>query len=247
MTGAPPAGRRGADRDAHDPVFLRAELTGSPLVAARALIGALLVHDGPEGRRAGRIVEVEAYGGEDDAASHARFGRSPRSAVMYGEPGVAYVYLVYGMHHCLNVVTGPAGHPGAVLIRAVEPVGGLGAMREARALASHGRSRPGRHVPDARLAAGPGLVGSAFGVTRSDTGRDLCDPASTLRLAPMAPGTAVANEAGIVATPRIGIGYAAEPWRSLPWRLVLAGSPALSGPARLRPSTSRPGQPAATT
>lgn len=214
--------------------FPRALLAGPPLAAARMLLGALLVRDDADGRRAGRIVEVEAYGGEDDAASHARFGRTPRSAAMYGEPGTAYVYLVYGMHHCLNVVTGPSGHPGAVLIRAVEPVEGVPIMRDARARAGRSRASVAGRVADVRLAAGPGLVGAAFGVNRSETGRDLCDAAAPLRLALTPPDAAVAP-APVVATPRIGIGYATGPWRSLAWRLVVAGSPALSGPARLRP------------
>jgi DNA-3-methyladenine glycosylase len=145
---------------------------------------------------------------------------------MYGPPGIAYVYLVYGMYDCLNVVTEPEGRPAAVLIRAVEPVEGIAAMRQARAARTRRRGPPGRleTLPAARLAAGPGLVAAAFDITRSDTGTDLLAPGSALRL-----------EAGdrppeVVATPRVGIAYATEPWRSAQWRLIDPSSPALSGP-----------------
>ncbi|HLA16464.1 MAG TPA: DNA-3-methyladenine glycosylase, partial [Candidatus Limnocylindrales bacterium] len=103
------------------------------LEAAARLLGARLVGEGRAGDvRIGRIVEVEAYIGESDRASHARFGRTERNAVMYGPPGIAYVYLVYGMHDCLNVVTEPAGRPAAVLIRSVEPIEGMADMRRSR-------------------------------------------------------------------------------------------------------------------
>jgi len=161
--------------------------------------------------------------GGDDRASHARTGPTPRNRVMFGPPGIAYVYLVYGMHHCLNVVTGASPYPAALLIRAVEPVEGIAAMRLARD--AH-RRRP---VPDARLAAGPGLVGLAFGVDRSHTGLDLCDGASALRLESAPDGAAVPD---IVTTPRVGIGFAGEPWVSVPWRFLVAGSPSLSGGPR---------------
>ena len=199
--------------------YPRALLAGDTLAAARALLGARLVRlpDEPQGeRRVGRIVEVEAYIGPDDRASHARMGPTPRNRVMFGPPGIAYVYLVYGMHHCLNVVTGADGHPAALLVRAVEPVEGLAAMRKARGRAA---------IADHRLGAGPGCVGAALGVDRSFTGMDLCDPASPLHLAP-APADEPAPT--IVAGPRIGIAYAGEPWTSKPWRLAVAGSPALS-------------------
>jgi len=170
--------------------FDRSLLQAPTLEAARALLGALLVRDpDPQDgatavRRIGRIVEVEAYIGLDDRASHARMGPTSRNRVMFGPPGIAYVYLVYGMHNCLNVVTEGISTPAALLIRAVEPVAGLAAMRHARRL-----DRPGvRHVADARLAAGPGLVGAAFGVDRSLNGLDLCSAVSPLRLAPRAPG-----------------------------------------------------------
>jgi DNA-3-methyladenine glycosylase len=182
-------------------------------------------------RRVGRIVEVEAYIGQEDRASHARFGPTDRNRIMFGGPGFAYVYLVYGMHHCLNVVTEPEGRPAALLVRAVEPVAGIDAMRAAReatARPRRGATEPARRprIADARLAAGPGLVAAAFDITRADTGLDLCDPASPLRLEE-APADATPPE--IAATPRIGIAYAAEPWLSMPWRFVVAGSPSLTG------------------
>jgi DNA-3-methyladenine glycosylase len=198
----------------------------------------------PADRRAlriGRIVEVEAYVGERDRASHARFGRTARNAVMYGPPGIAYVYLVYGMYDCLNVVTEQEGRPAAVLVRAVEPLEGLAAMRAARwALLARRRRRPpaadpGARPPDVpgddRLASGPGLVAAAFDITRADTGRDLCDPTSSLRIEPR-PGTEPIP--ALVATPRIGVAYAGEPWTSVPWRFAIAGHRSVSGPARLR-------------
>jgi len=173
-------------------------------------------------------VEVEAYIGEEDRASHARMGPTARNRVMFGPPGLAYVYLVYGMHHCLNVVTEPELRPAALLIRAVEPLAGEERMRQARAADRSRRSDAvARPVADARLAAGPGRVASAFGIDRSHTGLDLCDPASPLRLElPPADET----RPDVRATPRIGIAYAGEPWASKPWRLVVPDSPSLSGP-----------------
>ena len=190
-------------------------------------------------------MEVEAYIGEDDQASHARFGRTGRNAVMYGPPGIAYVYLVYGVHDCLNVVTEPVGRPAAVLIRAVEAVdeASAEAMRASRWTAWRARrGEPDSRLedaerarlaalPDARIASGPGLVAAAFGLTRADTGRDLLDPASPIRLEVGTPPTRLA------ATPRIGIAYAGEPWRSNPWRFVDPDSRAVSG-ARPRGSAS---------
>jgi DNA-3-methyladenine glycosylase len=173
-------------------------------------------------RRVGRIVEVEAYIGEADRASHARMGPTPRNRVMFGPPGIAYVYLVYGMHHCLNVVTEPAPTPAALLVRAVQPLEGLDAMRPVR---RDRDGRPGPSRPDARLAAGPGLVGAAFGIDRSCTGLDLCDPASPLRLEARLDDEPAPE---VVTGPRIGIAYAGEPWTSVPWRFAVAGSPSLS-------------------
>ena len=208
MTGPPP-GRP----------FPRDLLAADSLAAARALLGARLVReaDEPGGqRRRGRIVEVEAYIGLDDRASHARMGPTPRNRVMFGPPGIAYVYLVYGMHHCLNVVTEADGRPAAVLVRAVAPEEGLDAMRAGRG---------GSTAPLHRLASGPGCVGAAFGVDRSFTGMDLCDPASPLHLEPAPPDEPAPQ---IAAGPRIGIAYAGEPWTSRPWRLAVAGSASVS-------------------
>jgi DNA-3-methyladenine glycosylase len=190
-------------------------------------------------------VEVEAYIGRDDRASHARFGPTARNRVMFGPPGVAYVYLVYGMYACLNVVTEPDGRPAAILIRAVAPLSGEGAMRRARLAHELGRRRATRDtgdpltgplavrrardriagLPTARLASGPGLVAAAFSVDRTLTGMDLCDPASPLRLETAPLGEALPAAA---TSPRIGIGYAGEPWVSRAWRYFVPGEPAVT-------------------
>jgi DNA-3-methyladenine glycosylase len=221
-------------------------LAGDCLSAARSLIGARLVRSDGSGVRIGRIVEVEAYVGTDDLASHARFGRTARNAVMFGPPGRAYVYLVYGMHNCLNVVTEPEGRAAAVLIRAVEPIEGADLMRRARlawietragrtstagktfAWGARARLSLGA-VPDAALASGPGLVCAAFSIARPDTGTDLCDPAASLHLETAAAGDPPRT---IESGPRVGIGYATEPWRSVPWRFWAAGADAVSGGRR---------------
>jgi DNA-3-methyladenine glycosylase len=186
-------------------------------------------------------VEVEAYIGTDDRASHARFGRTARNAVMFGPPGIAYVYLVYGMHDCLNVVTEPDGSPAALLVRAVEPEEGIEAMRRARIEREIGRRRnrsadltrrvEARLAEERveRLASGPGLVAAAFGLDRTHTGLDLLDRHSSVRLE-VARGNRPGME--IRVGPRVGVAYAGEPWASQPWRFAIAGSPALSAPAR---------------
>jgi DNA-3-methyladenine glycosylase len=216
---------------------LRATFERPTLDVARSLLGARLVHDLGGTRRAGRIVEVEAYLGPADRASHARFGETPRSRPMYGEAGRAYVYLVYGMYHCLNVVTESQGVPHAVLIRAVEPLEGIALFRAARLDAERTSRRsagPGQlerirvrleRTPIQRLAAGPGLVGAAFGLDRGLTGKDLLDPANAVHLEP-APPTEPAFEISV--SPRVGIAYAGVPWTELPWRFSIAGHPSVS-------------------
>jgi DNA-3-methyladenine glycosylase len=203
-------------------------------------------------------VEVEAYIGRNDRASHARFGPTARNLVMFGPPGIAYVYLVYGMYACLNVVTEPDGRPAAVLIRAVAPVSGEMAMRGARLSHELGRRRATRQdradapvdldtvqraqeriaaLPAARLASGPGLVAAAFSLDRTFTGTDLCDPRSSLRLETAPAGDQAPT---IASSPRIGIGYAGEPWVSRAWRWFVVGEPAVSGGESQDPPAGRP-------
>jgi DNA-3-methyladenine glycosylase len=163
---------------------------------------------------------------------------------MAGPPGMAYVYLVYGMYDCLNVVTGQAGHASAVLIRAVEPLVGLDLMRADR-VAQTARRRAGRtpealeaardrlaRTADHRLASGPGLVAAAFGLDTTWTGRDLCSPDAVLRLErdPDDPADSIPGEA-IRVTARIGVAYAGPDWAERPWRFAVAGHPSVSGPA----------------
>jgi DNA-3-methyladenine glycosylase len=198
------------------------------LAAARGLIGARLVRVDAAGERVARITEVEAYGGPDDRASHARFGATARTRSMFGPPGIAYVYRVYGMHACLNVVTGPEGAASAVLFRAAEPLTGIDCMRAARvarAVATRGADRAdpaaavrrvGR-LPAARLALGPANLAAALGVDIADDGRDLLDAAGPLHLEPAPPDE---EPTPILATPRIGVEHAGPGWAELPWRFV---------------------------
>ena len=195
---------------------IAADLVSTDVVgAARALLGALLVRDDGLRRRVGRIVETEAYAGPDDQASHARAGRTSRTTVMFGPPGRAYVYLVYGMHHCFNVVCGPDGEASAVLVRALEPIEGTELMRLRRGPAAGA---------DDRLAAGPARACQALDVDRSFSGDDLLRP-GRLWLA-SAPVPMAEHE--ITSGPRIGVEYAGPDWAARPWRFGLAGSPALS-------------------
>jgi len=210
--------------------------------AARGLLGALLVREDPEaGRRVGRVVEVEAYAGPEDLASHARFGRTKRNRAMFAAPGRAYVYGVYGMHTCLNVVAGPEGTAAAILIRAVEPVAGADAMRAARLAWAVSTRRADAADPeaararlagvaDALLASGPANLAAALGITRADDGRDLLDPVAPLRLAA---GYDVPDDQ-VAAGPRVGVAYAGDEWAGRRWRFWVAGNPAVSRPRRAR-------------
>jgi DNA-3-methyladenine glycosylase len=177
------------------------------LEVTRALLGMLLVHDTPLGRTAGRIVEVEAYVGEEDAACHAAVGQTARTDPLYGPPGHAYVYFIYGMHWCFNAVTRPAGLPSAVLVRALEPVDGLELMRRRRT------GRDGRE-----LTNGPGKLARALGIGPAQNRADLTRGPLTIRA-----GEPVADR-DVVWAPRIGIRVAAE----LPYRAYVRGSPFLS-------------------
>ena len=163
---------------------------------------------------------------------------------MFGPPGHAYVYLVYGMYDCLNVVTGAAGTASAVLIRAIEPTEGSALMRGSRLMVSMRRrsaqSAEGRRraeaalarTPDHRLARGPGLVAAAFGIDTSWTGMDVCHAASPLRLEVGPPAPTDAIHSG----PRVGIDYAGPEAIERPWRLWLADEPAVSGRTSIPPS-----------
>ncbi len=218
----------------------RALAVSAPEVAA-SLLGTRLVREDDTGRRVGRIVEVEAYAGPDDLASHARSGQTLRNRGMFGPAGHAYVYLVYGMYDCLNVVSGTPGEASAVLIRAVEPLVGMGRMRVDRLVVEQRRTRvraPGGEtaarvrlasVPSLRLASGPGLVGAAFGLDTGWSEMDLCDPSSPLRLE-RDPSDQV-PPAQIRATPRIGVAYAGPDWSARAWRFLISGHPSVSGPA----------------
>ena len=192
-------------------------VTSDAVTVARSLLGTLVVRDDEVGRRVGRVVETEAYAGPADQASHARAGRTRRTAVLFGPPGRAYVYLVYGMHHCLNLVCAPDGQASAVLIRAIEPIIGRERMRQRR-----GRTAG----PDERLAAGPARLCQALDIDRSFTGDDLLT-AGRLWLA--TPPTPVAD-AEVVSGPRIGVDYAGPEWARRPWRFGVTASPSLSHP-----------------
>jgi DNA-3-methyladenine glycosylase len=177
------------------------------VAVARALLGELLVHETASGVLVGRIVEVEAYRGRRDPASHAH-RRTARSEIMYGRPGVAYVYLSYGVHHCLNVVTEDAGRAGAVLIRSIEPVEGAPAMlRRAPAQMPH------------RVGAGPGRLTRALGIDLTHNGADLGTP-------PLYLAHGGGLRLHIASGPRIGVTQAV----SRPWRFGIDRHPSLSRP-----------------
>ncbi len=178
------------------------------------LLGRVLVRTLPTGARlVVRLVETEAYQ-DDDPASHSFRGRTARTEVMFGPPGRLYVYFTYGMHFCMNVVTGAKGEGSAVLLRAAEPLEG------------HAEMRVLRGVEDERaLCSGPGKLCRALGVDRANNGDDLVR-GSALALHEGAPVPA----GGVEVTPRVGIRRAAE----LPWRFVVRGDRFVSRPARLR-------------
>ncbi len=177
------------------------------LQVAQALLGQRLVRVVGGHRLSGLIVETEAYIGEDDRACHASRGRTPRTEVMYGPPGHAYVYFIYGMHHCFNVVTEEEGFPAAVLIRALEPLEGLEWMRH---------HRPGR--PDEQLTNGPGKLCAALAIDRALNGVDLC----TSQVFFIEEGQGVGREE-IATGPRIGI-KSDEVARNRPWRFYVKGN-----------------------
>lgn len=184
---------------------------------ARALLGKLLVRTGSV-ERVARIVEVEAYLGVKDQASHARRGPTPRAAIMFGPPGHLYVYLIYGMHHCMNVVTERDGVAGAVLLRAAEPLDGLDL-----ALAGEPGRRPSRPL------SGPGKLCAGLGITRADNGLDLT--ASSLIIAADPRDAKEIGRLRPKRSARIGVDYAGA-WAGRLLRFYLAGNPHVSGKPR---------------
>ena len=174
---------------------------------AKALLGRFLIREIDGARLVGRIVETEAYT-RDDPASHSYRGKTERNRVMFDRPGSLYVYFTYGMHHCMNVVSGPRNGGSAVLIRAVEPLAGLETMQESRGT-----------VEARLLCAGPARLCQAFGIGRDDNGRDLVSD-DTVRITD---GEPIAREQ-IVATPRIGVSRG----KNRGWRWMVKDDPWVS-------------------
>ncbi len=190
----------------------RAELAREPLEVAPQLLNALVLAEG----RVGRIVEVEAYAGAEDPASHAYRGRTARNAAMFEGPGKLYTYLSYGVHICANVTCGVAGRAGAVLIRAIAPVAGVDAMRD---------GRPER-LADALLGSGPGRVCRSLGITLADNGTDLCVTGSHVVLCRdrrEPPGFPLVGA-------RIGLSARCGDALHWPWRFAVPGDRAVCRP-----------------
>ncbi len=188
----------------------------NPRRVARALLGKLLVRKTPRGVLAGRIVETEAYLGKNDAAAHAAAGKTARNAVLFGPPGHAYVYFIYGNHYCLNVSCLPDGVPGCVLCRALEPVSGIEQMAEARGI-EVAKGMDHTKIPFLKkVSSGPGRMAEALEITRDrDNAKSLVSARSDLRVAD--DGYRVRR---VVVTPRIGIVKSAEQ----PLRYFIAGN-----------------------
>jgi DNA-3-methyladenine glycosylase len=187
--------------------ILQSEFYKRPaLDVARDLLGCRLVrvHNGQ--RMSGWITETEAYQGEEDLGCHASAGITPRTAVMYGPPGHAYVYFTYGMHWLLNAVTGPEGNPAAVLIRAIQPDEGLTAMTE---------NRP-YNARNSGWTDGPAKLTQALAINGDLNASDLCSREAGLWIEP---GKAVPADR-VTQTARVGLNSVPEPWRSIPWRFV---------------------------
>ena len=188
----------------------------STLQVARELLGKTICYRSPQGELSARIVEVEAYIGEDDPACHAAPGRTRRNEIMYGKPGFSYIYFIYGMYYCFNIVTERKGYPAAVLLRAAEPGQGLEIMRE---------NSP--HCRIQSILSGPGKFCRAFGLTTRQSGVDLTGAELLLK----EDGAEVGK---IATTHRIGIRKGAD----LPYRFYLANSVAIS--AHRKPPHSSP-------
>jgi DNA-3-methyladenine glycosylase len=178
------------------------------LQVARDLLGMRLVRLEGGQRIVGIITETEAYRGEEDEGCHCRAGRTPRTQVMYGLPGHAYVYFTYGMHWMLNFVVEEEGFPAAILIRAIEPVEGQSIIAERR------KDQPPEHWTD-----GPAKICQALNIGRSFNGADLCDPEALLFVEYGDP----IPESSVTTGPRVGLNNVPEPWRNIPWRFLVTG------------------------
>jgi len=182
---------------------------GDATAVARAMMGKLLVHATAEGLSAGRIVETEAYCGPEDGAAHSHnWRRTARTETMWGPPGHAYMFLIYGMHWCFNAVVAADGVPHAVLIRAIEPIEGVELMAARRGMAATRRE----------LTNGPGKLCAALGLDAAHKGVDLVGPGLFL-----SEGRGTGEEGAIKTSPRINIDYAGE-WVDKPWRWYEAGN-----------------------
>lgn len=181
---------------------------------ATGLLGKVLVRETPAGRISVRIVETEAYCGPHDKACHASRGRTDRNSVMFGEPGHAYVYFIYGMYYCLNIVTERDGYPAAVLIRAGEPLEGVDAMRALR--------KKAKKPTD--LTSGPGRLCMALDIKRALNGADVC------KKGPLYVEDSEDAVFEVVSCKRVGVDYAGE-YKDKPWRFYIKGSPFVSVPA----------------
>jgi DNA-3-methyladenine glycosylase len=173
------------------------------LTVARELIGMRLVRLENGKRITGIINETEAYRGEDDLACHARSGLTPRTAVMFGPPGHAYVYFTYGMHWMLNFVTETDGYPGAVLIRGIHPVEGIDTIAERRKV-----------QPPSQWTNGPAKICQAFNIDKRFNGMDICAPEAELFVESGDP----IPDSSVTKGPRVGLNKVPEPWYSMPWR-----------------------------
>ena len=192
-------------------------LSRDSLEVAPALLGAVISVAGSQGRVAIRLTEVEAYRGEEDPGSHAFRGRTARNASMFEAGGCIYVYFTYGMHHCLNIVSGPAGVSRAVLLRAGEVVNGTELARERRPAARTDRD----------LARGPARLCSALGLDRSDDGALLGGPGSRISL-PLPEPRRAPDPARIRSGPRTGVAGPGGDGKAFPWRFWLDGDPTVS-------------------
>ncbi|HEV7908730.1 MAG TPA: DNA-3-methyladenine glycosylase [Pseudonocardiaceae bacterium] len=200
----------GAARLTHSRQLTEQELAVDPVDAAKLLLGSVLESETPEGVVGVRLVEVEAYRGGDDPASHCYRGRTPRNDVMFGPAGRLYVYFVYGMHFCANVVSLTDGVPGAVLLRAGEVLYGSDL--------AHARRPSARN--HAELAKGPARLTSVLGLDRAHNGTNLTDGAASVRLLAGEP----VPDSDIRSGPRVGVAVAVD----VPWRFWVDGSPAVS-------------------